>query len=89
MCVLVCASCAYLTNVIRHCKYPLQYMLDESTPSNSAKYDPPAHITVVVSTFNPVAQANVSLLSFTMLYPNVLFLLASSDALSSHMDLVF
>lgn len=90
VCLCICPFCACLVNIIKHYKCPLQHMLDESTPSNSARCHPPAHITVVnAQTFQQLAQPNVSLLSFTMLYPNVLFPLASFDALSSHMDLVF
>lgn len=65
-------------------------MLDESTPNSSARCNPPAHIAVVnTQNFQQLAQVNVSLLSFSVLYLNVLFPLASFDALSSHMDLVF
>lgn len=65
-------------------------MLDESTPNSSARCNPPAHITVVnAQNLQQLAQVNVSLLSFTVLYLNVLFPSASFDAPSSHMDLVF
>lgn len=85
VCLCICPFCACLVSVIKYYKCPLQYMLDVSTPSNIARYDPPAHIMVVnTQTFQPLARVNVLLLSFPMLYPNVLFPLASFDALSSH-----
>lgn len=65
-------------------------MLEENTPSNSARCNPQAHVTVVNGqTFQQLAQGNASLLPSTMLYPNVLFPLASFNALSSHVGLVF
>lgn len=72
VCLCICLSCACLVSVIKHYKCPLQYMLDESTPSNSARCNPPAHITVVnAQTFQQLAPVNVSLLSFNMPYPNI------------------
>lgn len=71
VCFCICPFCACLVNIIKHYKCPLQYMLGESTPSNSARCDPPAHITVVnAQTFQQLAQLNISLLSFTMLCEN-------------------
>lgn len=89
VCLCTCPFCACLVNVIKHYKYPLQYLLEENTPSNTARCDPPAQITVVnTQTFQQLAQVNVSLLS-SMLYPNAFFPLASFNALFSHVVLVF
>lgn len=89
VCLCTCPFCACLVNVIKHYKCPLLYAGGEY-PSNTARCDPPAHITVVnAQTFQQLAQVNVSVLSATSLYPNVLFPLASFNALCSHMGLDF
>lgn len=90
LCLHTCPFYACLVNVIKHYKCPLQCRLEENTPSSTARCDPPAHIAVVnAQPFQQLAQGNVSLLSSTMLYPNVAFPLASFNALSSQMGLVF
>lgn len=47
VCLCICPLCVCLVNVIKYYKCPLQYKLDVSTPSNTARYNPPAHIMVV------------------------------------------
>lgn len=83
VCFCICPFCACLVNIIKHYKCPLQYMLDESTPSNSARCNPPAHITVGnAQTFQQLAQANVLLLyspcciqTFCFLWPALMLFL--------------